>query len=54
MADKAKTTKHPVALEPMLPFERKIIHEALAENKAVETSSSGEEPNRYILIKPKK
>ena len=41
-------------LEPMNPFERRIIHSALANDKFVTTESEGEEPNRYVVIKPVK
>lgn len=42
------------SLEPMNPFERRIIHSALHDDKFVTTESYGEEPNRYIVISPKK
>lgn len=42
------------ALEPMNPFERRIIHSALHDDKFVTTESHGEEPNRYVVILPKK
>ena len=44
----------PKQLEPMNPFERRIIHSALANDKYVTTESEGEEPNRYVVIKPVK
>jgi len=37
----------------MNSYERRIIHTALADNKKVITESEGEEPNRYVVIKPK-
>ena len=40
-------------LDPMNSYERRIIHTALADNKKVITESEGEEPNRYVVIKPK-
>ncbi len=40
-------------LEPMNSYERRIVHEALANNKKVITESEGEEPNRCVVIKPK-
>ena len=46
-------TKVPAKLEPMNSYERRIIHEALADNKKVITESEGEEPNRSVVIKPK-
>jgi spoIIIJ-associated protein len=41
-----------VALEPMTPVERKIVHEYLKERSGVSTSSSGTEPYRYVTIQP--
>ena len=54
MARKVAKMNHPVKLEPMTANERRIIHSALAEDKFVETYSSGEEPYRYLTIAPKK
>ena len=42
------------SLEPMNPFERRIIHSALHDDRFVTTESHGEEPNRYVVITPKK
>ncbi|UKI20779.1 MAG: hypothetical protein L6V83_04020 [Christensenella sp.] len=42
-----------IALEPMNPFERRIIHSALADSEIATTESEGEEPSRYIVIIPK-
>lgn len=53
LADKAIYTKTAVRLEPMPSFERKIIHTVLAENEQIETISEGEEPHRYLVIKPR-
>lgn len=53
MARKVAKTNHAVKLEPMTANERRIIHSALAEDKFVETYSSGEEPYRYLTIAPK-
>ncbi len=53
LADKATRTGKRVKLEPMNPCERRIIHSALQANEDVETLSEGQEPNRYIIIKPK-
>ena len=44
IAYKVKKTRKPVVLEPMNPYERRIIHSALQGNKFVETVSEGEEP----------
>ena len=52
LADKAVRTGRKIQLEPMNPFERRIIHTALADNKDVKTESEGKEPNRYIVIVP--
>lgn len=49
----AKTHKAE-ALEPMNPFERRIIHSALHDDRFVTTESHGEDPNRYVVIVPKK
>jgi spoIIIJ-associated protein len=38
-------------LEPMNPFERKIVHDAVATVPGVESSSRGEEPNRFVVIR---
>ena len=45
-------TKVEAKLDPMNSYERRIIHTILSENKKVTTESEGEEPNRYIVIKP--
>lgn len=50
IAYKVKRTKHPVSLEPMNPYERRIIHSALQNDKYVVTKSEGEEPFRHIVI----
>lgn len=47
---KVKRTKHPVSLEPMNPFERRIIHSALQNDKFVTTHSEGEEPYRHVVV----
>ena len=54
MARKVAKTNHAVKLEPMTANERRIIHSALADDKFVETFSTGEEPYRYLTITPKK
>lgn len=54
MARKVAKTNHAVRLEPMTANERRIIHSALAEDRFVETFSTGEEPYRYLTITPKK
>lgn len=50
IAYKVKRTKHSVALEPMNPFERRIIHSALQNDKYVTTFSEGEEPYRHVVV----
>lgn len=52
LAAKAVRTGRKVSLEPMNPFERRVIHSALAGNEEVKTASEGKEPNRYISIIP--
>ena len=54
MADKAVRTRKTVAFEPMVSYERKIIHNALANRLDIETFSEGAEPNRYLVIEPVK
>lgn len=54
MADKAIRTGRKITLEPMPSYERKIIHNALANRVDVETYSEGTEPNRYLVIEPVK
>lgn len=54
IAYKVKRTKHAVSLEPMNPFERRIIHSALQNDKYVETHSEGEEPYRRVVVTLKK
>ncbi len=53
IAFKVKKTHRPVSLEPMNPYERRIIHSALQNNKFVETYSEGEEPYRHVVVAPK-
>lgn len=54
IAYKVKKTRKPVVLEPMNPYERRIIHSALQGNKFVETVSEGEEPYRHVVVKLKR
>ena len=53
IAVKVKRTRKPVTLEPMNPYERRIIHSALQNDKYVETHSEGEEPFRKVVVTPK-
>lgn len=50
MAQRARKTGRRVALEPMNPYERRILHSALQGNPYVETHSEGEEPYRRVII----
>ncbi len=50
IAYKVKRSKRPVSLEPMNPFERRVIHSALQNDKFVTTHSEGEEPYRHVVV----
>lgn len=52
-AREVATSKIPAKLDPMNSYERRIIHSILADHRKVTTESEGEEPNRYVVIKPK-
>ena len=52
LAKKAKKTNRRVSLEPMNPYERRIIHSVLQDFNGVETHSEGEEPFRKVVITP--
>ena len=54
IAYKVKRTKRPVSLEPMNPFERRIIHSALQNDRYVTTHSEGDEPYRHVVVTLKK
>jgi spoIIIJ-associated protein len=54
MANRATRTGRRVSLEPMNPYERRIIHFALQQNESVTTHSEGDEPNRHVVITHKK
>lgn len=54
IASKVRRTGHSVALEPMNPYERRIIHSVLQNHKYVETHSEGEEPYRKVIVTLKK
>ncbi len=54
IAYKVKRTKKSVSLEPMNPYERRIIHSVLQNDKFVETHSEGEEPFRRVVVTLKK
>lgn len=51
---KVKRTRRPVSLEPMNPYERRIIHSALQNDRYVTTHSEGEEPYRKVVVTLKK
>jgi spoIIIJ-associated protein len=51
---KVKRTRRPVSLEPMNPYERRIIHAALQNDKYVTTHSEGDEPFRRVVVTPKR
>ncbi len=53
LASKVKRIHRPVYLEPMNPYERRVIHSTLQKDKYVETHSEGEEPYRKVVITPK-
>lgn len=53
MAKKTKRTRRPVKLEPMNPYERRIIHSALQNTEGIVTFSEGEDPYRRIVIQEK-
>ena len=52
IANKAKKYGKKFSLEPMNPFERKVIHSALSEMEGIKTESEGAEPNRYVVVIP--
>jgi spoIIIJ-associated protein len=52
-ASRARATGRSVSLEPMKPYERRVLHAALQNNEYVTTYSEGEEPYRRVVIKPK-
>ena len=53
IAREVASTKIEVKMDSMNSYERRIIHNALTNNKKVYTESEGEEPNRYVVVKPK-
>ncbi|MFN2464942.1 MAG: RNA-binding cell elongation regulator Jag/EloR [Candidatus Dormibacteria bacterium] len=52
VADRAKQNQERIGLEPMMPFERRAVHTALADDPDVTTESEGEEPDRRVVISP--
>ncbi len=53
VADKVMRSRRNLTLEPMNPYERRIIHSTLQDHKYVDTQSIGEEPNRKVVIRYK-
>jgi spoIIIJ-associated protein len=51
-ADRAIASGKPVELDPLPPFERRIVHEYLRERGGVETHSEGNEPERFLVVSP--
>lgn len=52
LSKKVQKSKKPIILEPMNPYDRRIIHSALQESKIVKTHSEGKEPFRRVVITP--
>ncbi|MFI5756054.1 protein jag [Streptomyces sp. NPDC051569] len=50
-ADEVKSTGEPVKLDPMTPFERKVVHDAVAA-AGLRSESEGEEPQRFVVVLP--
>ncbi|WP_434592404.1 protein jag [Streptomyces sp. A5-4] len=50
-ADEVKSTGEPVKLDPMTPFERKVVHDAIAA-AGLRSESEGEEPERFVVVLP--
>jgi spoIIIJ-associated protein len=53
VAEKVARSRRNLTLEPMNPYERRIIHATLQDHKYVDTQSIGEEPNRKVVIRYK-
>jgi spoIIIJ-associated protein len=53
LASKVKATGRSMSLEPMAPYERRVLHATLQDNPYVTTSSEGEDSNRRVVISPK-
>jgi|SRR5580658_6599713 spoIIIJ-associated protein len=51
--EEALSSGKPVELDPLPPFERRIVHEHLRDRGDVETHSEGDEPERYLIISPR-
>ena len=53
LVKKARATRKKIVLEPMTPYERRIIHASLQSERGIDTYSEGDEPYRYVVINPK-
>jgi len=53
LVKKARSTRKKIVLEPMTPYERRIIHATLQSERGIDTYSEGDEPYRYVVISPK-
>lgn len=51
-AERARSSRQPVRMEPMSSFERKVVHDTLHDAEGVMTESEGEDPERYVVIRP--
>ena len=51
-ASRADRQSREISLRPMNPYERRLVHMALRDDERVETYSVGEEPNRYVVVRP--
>ena len=51
-ASEAVAADEPITLDPMSAVERKIVHVYLQEREDVETASEGNEPNRFVVVRP--
>ena len=49
-----KESGQPVSLDPMSPFERKVVHDVIASAAGVHSESEGEEPHRRVVVLPDK
>ena len=52
LSKKVQKSRKPISLEPMNPYDRRIIHSALQDSKFVKTHSEGKEPFRKVVITP--
>jgi spoIIIJ-associated protein len=52
-AEEALSSGRPVELDPLPPFERRIVHEYLRDRGDVDTHSEGNEPQRFLVVSPR-